>query len=166
MLQYRLLASIPVLVALAACGGEGSQDSSTETTAAGEQTAAALGIDPDVPSIKAGKWRISTASMSGPDFPAQTVCLTPADAAAKKGLGERAASLPCAPRDVRREGEAVVIEAVCNVGGVASTISTRAYGDFNSDYYIDYVENLDPPPADQPAELKRKLHARLMSEDC
>ena len=166
MLQYRLLASVPVLLALAACSGGGGETSSAETTAEGEAAAASLGIDPDVPSIKAGKWRISTASMSGPEFPAQTVCLSPGDAAAKKGLGERAASLPCAPRDVRKEGNAVVTEAVCNVGGVVRTINTRAYGDFNSDYYIDYVENLDPPPADQPAELKRKLHARLMADEC
>jgi hypothetical protein len=49
---------------------------------------------------------------------------------------------------------------------VVRTINTRSYGDFNSDYYIEYVENLDPPPADQPAELKRKLHARLMADEC
>lgn len=104
--------------------------------------------------------------MSGPDFPAETVCLTAEAAAAKRGLGERAASLPCAPRDVRKEGEVVITEAVCNVGGVVRTINTRAYGDFNSAYFIDYVENSDPPPADAPPEIRRKLHARLMSPEC
>jgi hypothetical protein len=81
-------------------------------------------------------------------------------------LGERATLLPCAPRDVRKEGDRVVTDAVCNVGGVMRAIRTEAYGDFNSDYFIDYVENNDPLPADNPPEISRKMHARYMGEDC
>ena len=163
MLKFSVLASIPLIFVIAGCGDGGGAQAEKELAA---RRAAAAGADPDVPAIAPGKWRISVASMSGPEFPAQTVCLSPGDAAAKKGLGERASQLPCAPRDVRKEGDRVVTEAVCNVGGVMRAIRTTAYGDFERDYFIDYVENNDPMPTDGPPEVQRKLHARLMGDDC
>lgn len=166
MLRFSALASVPVLLVLCGCGGGEGGDSSAKTTEEGAATAAARGVDPDVPTIKAGKWRVSVAAMTGPEFPAQTICLSPKDAAAKAGLGERATLLPCAPRDVRKEGERVVTEAICNVGGVMRAIRTEAYGDFNSDYFIEYIENNDPLPTDNPPEIQRKMHARYMGEDC
>lgn len=162
MLKYIVLASAPLLLVLAGCDGGGGGKAEAPSN---QDVAAARGVDPDVPAIKAGKWRVSVAAMSGPEFPAQTVCLSAQDAARKAGLGERATLLPCAPRDVRKEGDRVVTEAVCNVGGVMRSIRTTAYGDFNSDYFIDYVENNDPLPADNPPEVQRKMHARYMG-DC
>lgn len=163
MLRVGVLASIPLILVLAGCDGGGGE---TAEQASPEELAAARGVDPDVPVIKAGKWRVSTASMTGPEFPAQTVCLSPKDSAAKAGLGERATLLPCAPRDVRKEGDRVITEAVCNVGGVMRYIKTTAYGDFNSDYFVDYIENNDPLPIESPPEIQRKMHARYMGEDC
>jgi hypothetical protein len=162
LLKFSTLASIPLILVLAGCDSGGGEAEAPSN----EEIAAARGVDPDVPAIKAGKWRVSVASMSGPEFPAQTVCLSPQDAARKAGLGERATLLPCAPRDVRKEGDKVITEAVCNVGGVMRAIRTTAYGDFNSDYFIDYVENNDPLPADNPPEISRKMHARYMGEKC
>ena len=161
MLKFSVLATVPLLLVLAGCDGGGEK---AEEELAARQAAAA-GIDPDVPALKPGRWRVSTMTSRGPEFEAQTICLSPTDAAAKKGLGERAASLPCTPRDVRKEGDVVITEAVCNVGGVMRAINTRSYGDFNADYFIDYVENADPLPADGPPEIQRKLHARHMG-DC
>jgi hypothetical protein len=163
LLKFSVLASVPFILVLAGCDGGGGGDKAEAPSA--EALAAARGVDPDVPAIKAGKWRVSVASMAGPEFPAQTVCLSAADAAAKAGLGERATLLPCAPRDVRKEGDSVVTEAVCNVGGVMRSIKTTAYGDFSSDYFVDYIENNDPPPAENPPEIHRKMHARYMG-DC
>jgi len=162
LLKFSTLASIPLILVLAGCDGGGGEAEAPSN----EDIAAARGVDPDVPAIKAGKWRVSVASMSGPEFPVSTVCLSPQDAARKAGLGERATLLPCAPRDVRKEGDKVITEAVCNVGGVMRAIRTTAYGDFNSDYFIDYVENNDPLPADNPPEVSRKMHARYMGEKC
>jgi len=147
---------------LTACGGQSEQEEAQEETI----EAAAVDVDEDVPELAPGRWRITTATETGPEFPPQTVCLSEANARNKQGLGERALEIPCPERDVSREGEVVVTRAVCNVGGVTRTITARAYGDFKSDYYIDYVENVEPPPADGPPEIKRRLHARLMSEDC
>ena len=163
MLKFSVLASVPLILVLSACNQGGGGEAAAPSP---EQLAAARGVDPDVPALKPGKWRVSVASMSGPEFPAQTVCLSPQDAAAKAGLGERATLLPCKPRDVRREGDAVVTEAVCNVGGVMRSIKTTAYGDFNADYFVDYIEHNDPMPTDDKPEIQRKMHARYMGEDC
>ena len=147
---------------LAACGGQ------SETEEAKEETveAASADVDPDVPELQPGRWRVTTASETGPEFPPQTVCLSEANAKNKQGLGERALELPCDQRDVSREGDVVVTRAVCNVGRVTRTIETRASGDFESDYYVEYRENVDPPPSEGPPEIKRRLHARWMAEKC
>lgn len=143
-------------------------DNQTDTEEASEETveAASSDVESDVPELKPGRWRVTTASMTGPEFPPQTVCLTEANAKNKQGLGERALELPCEQRDVTREGDVVILRAVCNVGGIARTIETRSSGDFKSDYYVDYVEKISPPPADGVAEIKRRLHARWMGEKC
>ena len=147
---------------LAACGGQSEKEEAKEETI----EAAAADVDPDVPELAPGRWRVVTMTETGPEFPAQTVCLTEANAKNKQGLGERALEIPCEQRDVSREGDVVITRAVCTVGGVSRTIEARASGDFKSDYYVDYRENVDPPPAEGPPEIKRRLHARLMSEDC
>lgn len=156
----------PVLLAsallLSAC------DNKSDTEEAIEETveAASADVDSDVPELAPGRWRITTAAATGPDFPPQTVCLSEENAKNKKGLGERALELPCSERDVIREGDVVITRAVCSVGGITRTIEARASGDFKSDYYVDYLENINPAPADGVAEIKRRLHARLMGDKC
>lgn len=172
MLRYSpvLLASALLAAAsLAGCdrsGGGSAEGGDPGGLASGETIPAASGsVDSDVPELAPGRWRVTVASQAGPEFPPETVCLTEADVRAKKSIGERALELPCDERNVTKEGDAVVTRAVCDVGGIKRTIETRATGDFKSDYYIDYVENIDPPPAEAPAEIRRRLHARLLG-DC
>ena len=160
MYRFRLLCVASAL-ALSACGGG---EESTATSDAG--TGVEATVSNDVPALKPGRWRVTVIADSGPQFPAETICLSEADAKAKKGLGERAAELPCEEKTVTREGQAVLTNAVCNIGGITRTIQTKATGDFNADYWVEYTENVDPPPADAPAELKRRIHARWMSEKC
>ena len=147
---------------LAACGGGDETEGDSPTDNAGEQNAGV--VAGNVPALKAGLWRVTVIAETGPQFPAELICLTDADAKGKKGLGERAASLPCDAREVKVENGAVVTRAECNVGGIKRTITSTASGDFNADYWITYVENLDPPPADQPAEIKRRIHSRWLGE--
>jgi hypothetical protein len=147
---------------LAACSGQSESEEAKEETI----EAASSDVDPDVPELEPGRWRVVTMTESGPEFPAENVCLTEANAKNKQGLGERALELPCDQRDVTREGDVVVTRAVCSVGGVTRTIEARASGDFKSDYYVDYKENVDPPPSEGPPEIKRRLHARWMGERC
>ena len=161
MLRAPLL-GLAGLLALSACNQSGGE--STATSDAGQAVEGTVASD--VPQIKPGRWRVTVMAESGPQFPAETICLSEADSKAKKGLGERAAELPCTEKTVTREGAVVLTNAVCNIAGITRTIQTRAHGDFNADYWIDYTENVDPPPADAPAELKRRIHARWLGEKC
>ena len=161
MYRFRLVCLASAL-ALAACSG--GDDASTATSDAGE--AAKGTVENDVPALKPGRWRVTVIAETGPQFPAETICLSEDDAKAKKGLGERAAELPCQEKAVTTEGNAVITNATCNIGGITRTIQTRAHGDFQADYWVDYTENVDPPPADAPAELKRRIHARWISDKC
>ena len=143
---------------LTACGG-GEEEATAENPQPGAGNVAS-----DVPELKPGRWRVTVVSETGPQFPPETICLTEADARAKKGLGERAAELPCEQRNVARDGDAVVTRAICNVGGVTRTIESRAQGDFQLAYNVNYVESLDPPPPDGPPEIRRRLVVRWMGE--
>jgi hypothetical protein len=162
--RFRLLCVASALaLAVTACGGrdeETTGDSPTDN--AGEQNAGVVASN--VPALKPGLWRVTVIAETGPQFPAELICLTEAEAKGKQGLGERAAALPCDERQVTVENKAVVTRAVCNVGGIKRTIVSSAAGDFQADYWINYVENLDPPPADAPAEIKRRIHSRWMGE--
>ncbi len=164
MLKTSSLALLCAL-ALVGCGqsgGEGGKDSTASPESAEDGPAGE--VADNVPALKPGKWRVTVVKETGPDFPAQNICLSEADARAKKGLGERAGELPCSDRAVTREGDAVVTRAVCNIGGVTRTIETRATGDFQADYWVAYAEKLDPPPEAGPPEVRRRIHARWMGE--
>ena len=161
-LRVVCLASVATL-ALAGCGGseeETTGDSPTDN--AGEPNAGMVASN--VPELKPGLWRVTVIAPSGPQFPAELICLSEDAAKGKKGLGERAAELPCEERQVAVENGAVVTRAICNVGGIKRTIVASAAGDFKADYWINYTENIDPPPADAPAEIKRRIHSRWLGE--
>jgi hypothetical protein len=149
-------------LALAACGNDQETKGDSPTDNAGGPNAGV--VADNVPALKAGLWRVTVIAETGPQYPAELICLTKESAKAKQGLGERAAELPCDQRQVAVENGAVVTRAICNVGGIKRTIVSSAAGDFNADYWITYTENIDPPPADAPAEIKRRIHSRWMGE--
>ena len=163
-----LASALALTVGLSGCGQEGEAGPDEPATGAepGDTPEVGAGrVAEDVPAIAAGRWRVTVATETGPEFPPENICLSASDARAKKGLGERAAELPCDSREVVRQGDAVITTATCNIGGVTRTIRTEATGDFSSDYYVNYLENVDPPPAEGPPEIKRRIHARRMG-DC
>jgi len=149
-------------LALAACGNDQETKGDSPTDNAGGPNAGV--VSNNVPELKPGLWRVTVISETGPQYPAELICLTEESAEARRGLGERAAELPCDQRQVTVENGAVVTRAICNVGGIKRTIVSSASGDFQADYWINYVENIDPPPADAPAEVRRRIHSRWMGE--
>ena len=150
-------------LALAGCGG-GDEETTGDTPTDNPGGPNAGVVAENVPELKAGLWRVTVIAQTGPQFPAELICLSDDDVEAKKGLGERAAALPCDSREVAVENGAVVTRAECNVGGIKRSIVSSATGDFQADYWINYVENLDPPPADAPAEIRRRIHSRWLGE--
>jgi hypothetical protein len=161
LIRFSVLCLASALI-LAGCNRPGETTGDSPTDNAGEQNAGVVAAN--VPALKPGLWRVTVIAQSGPQFPAELICLSDRQSKNRTGLGERAAELPCDSRQVTYDGTNVMTNAVCDVGGIKRTIQTRAHGDFNADYWTEYTEHLDPPPADQPAEIRRRIHARWVNE--
>ena len=152
-------------IVLAGCQGE-------ESAADGDQAAsrpapAAGSVEASLPPLKPGRWRTTTlVTGSSEPAPAPVVaCITDAGQRANVAMAERLGTLSCSERWVRREGEAIVSYAVCEVDGAKQTYSTRATGDFASDFFIESTVTRDPPLASGAAQFRTSVHSRWMG-DC
>jgi len=98
----------------------------------------------DVPRRKAGLWE-QKVTMAG--VPAHATTMTMCsdertdDLVARRGPGSES----CETQSIRRDGKAVVVEAVCREG--ATTIRTRGVftGDFSTTYRGEMKSTFDPP---------------------
>ena len=155
-----LLSSV---VALAGCQREESAGSGGDPAAAGPAPGS---VEASLPPLKAGRWRTTTLVVGSSDPPPApvTACITGQTQRANVAMAERLGSLSCSERWVRREGEAIVSRAVCEVDGATQTFDTRATGDFAADFFIDSSVKRDPPLAGGAAEFRSKVHSRWMGE--
>ena len=159
MLKSGVLLLSSALV-LAACGRE-------EAASSGEAGAgpAPTGVEATLPSLKPGKWRTTTLVAGAAAQPAPTTaCISGAAQKANVAMAERLGQLSCSERWVRREGDAIVSRAVCQVDGATQTYDTRATGDFATDFFINSVVTRDPPQSDGGAEFRTTVHSRWMGE--
>jgi hypothetical protein len=149
-------------VVIAGCGREDE----TESEGAGAQGARAQGpVEASLPPLKPGRWRTTTHVEGSNQHPPPTsACITDETQKANVAMAERLGSLSCSERWVRREGQAIVSHAVCQVDGVTQTFDTRATGDFSTDFFINSVVKRDPP-LDGQAEYRTTIHSRWMG-DC
>jgi hypothetical protein len=156
-----LLSSVLVL---AACQQEDSAAGGGE--ASGAAGPAAGSVEASLPPLKPGRWRTTTlvVGSSDPAPPPTVACITDAAQRANVAMAERLGSLSCSERWVRREGEAIVSHAVCEVDGATQTYDTRATGDFATDFFIDSSVKRDPPLAGGASEFRSKVHSRWMGE--
>ena len=158
-----------VLLLSSACVLAGCQrDEGARSSAQGSASAPAPGsVEATLPPLKPGRWR-TTSLIVGSDAPSPApvvACITDEAQRANVAMAERLGSLSCSERWVRREGEAVVSHAVCEVDGVTQTFDTRATGDFAADFFIESTVRRDPPLEDGSAEYRTTVHSRWMG-DC
>ena len=89
----------------------------------------------ELPARKAGLWEIKiTASAGGAASPMQQSTRQCVDAASEKKMGVVANQMTCSKRDTRKTAGGYVIDAVCEVGGMAVTSHTEITGNFDSGY--------------------------------
>ena len=162
MLRTSVLLLSSVIV-LAACQRKESAGSGADSTASGPVPGS---VEASLPPLKAGRWRTTTlvAGSSDPQPAPVVACITNQAQRANVAMAERLGSLSCSERWVRREGEAIVSHAVCEVDGATQTFDTRATGDFATDFFIDSAVTRDPPLAGGAAEFRTKVHSRWMGE--
>ena len=162
MLGTRVLLLSSVFVVLAGCQREEAAEGSGQSAAP-----PAGSVEASLPPLKPGRWRTTTLVVGSTEpAPAPVVaCISNSGAQrANVAMAERLGSLSCSERWVRREGEAIVSHAVCEVDGATQTFDTRATGDFAADFFIDSTVRRDPPLAGGGSEFRTKVHSRWMGE--
>jgi Protein of unknown function (DUF3617) len=91
----------------------------------------------DLPARKAGLWEIKM-TFEGRNLPSQVMqqCI---DAATDKMMNSIGSSLQqnmCSKQDVQKVGNTLVVDSVCQIGGMTTTSHGVVSGDFNSSYTV------------------------------
>ena len=144
-------------LALAACGDKGDGDKSA---AAADSGAGAAGSAPSggggeattadaakamVPRVRPGKWMIATTLPGGQAAPAYEACIT--EEKADEGVWDpKQNGAGCQEFRARKQGDAVVMNAVCTSAEGKMTMNTRITGDFQTVYAVETVMKQEPAP--------------------
>jgi len=102
----------------------------------------------DVPKRKSGLWEIKRMSTRTDDQPTTSqMCVDEATDNPLRRLAEGMRSESCKTEKVRREGDRLLVDAVCNLGRAQITATTHAVitGKFDSAYKIESKSTYDPP---------------------
>ena len=118
----------------------------------------------DVPKRKSGLWEVkrTTARTEGKQRIVQ-MCIDEASDNAFRQLAEGMRSESCKTEKVRREGDRLLVDAVCNLGRAQVMAKTQAVitGKFDSAYKIESKSTYDPPMRGK-AEGSALLEARWL----
>jgi hypothetical protein len=113
----------------------------------------------DLPKRKPGLWQHNLTSVGGPMPPTSMTMCT--DERMDKMLSDRADAQRCSQQTVRRDGNAVVVEAVCTQQNTTVRTKGRFSGDFNSHYTGELHSTFDPPMHGM-KESRQKIDARWL----
>jgi uncharacterized protein DUF3617 len=118
----------------------------------------------DVPKRKSGLWEVkrTTARTEGKQRIVQ-MCIDQASDNAFRHLAEGMRSESCKTEKVRRDGDRLLVDAVCDLGRAQVTAKTQAVitGRFDSAYKIESKSTYDPPMRGK-AEGSAVLEARWL----
>lgn len=110
--------------------------------------AASLAQAQDVPKRKSGLWEVKRTTVRTQEKPRIVqMCIDEASDNAIRQLAEGMRNETCKPDKVRREGDRLIVDAVCNLGQTRVKASTHAVitGKFDSAYKIESKSTFDPP---------------------
>ena len=102
----------------------------------------------EVPKRKSGLWEVKrTSTLTGQQPRLYQLCIGQATDNALGQLAEGTTKEKCETRKVQREGDKLLVDAVCKLSGVGTTATTRAVvtGNFDSAYKIVSQSAFDPP---------------------
>jgi hypothetical protein len=113
----------------------------------------------DVPKRKPGLWQHNMTTIGAPMPPTSVTMCT--DERMDKMLADRSEAERCSKQSVRREGNAVVVEAVCTQQNTTVRTKGRFSGDFNSHYTGEMHSTFDPPMHGM-KETRQKIEAKWL----
>lgn len=105
----------------------------------------AIAASDNLPRRKSGLWEIKMSTGQAPAMPAIQQCVDEkTDDLTSKGMVDDQKA-QCSKNELRKEGDRIVAESVCNIE--SSTVKTRAVftGRFDSAYKADIKSSYDPP---------------------
>ena len=115
----------------------------------------------EAPKRKPGLWQ-QTLSTSGVGMPPQTMSMCTNEKTDSLLESQATGSARCTQQSIRRQGNSVVVEAVCKDG--ATTV--RTHGVFTGDFMSRYTGELRPtfdPPRQGVKEVTQKIEARWIA---
>ena len=113
----------------------------------------------DLPKRKPGLWQHNMTTIGAPVPPTSVTMCT--DERMDKMLADRSANERCSQQTARRDGDAVVVEAVCTQQNTTVRTKGRFTGDFNSSYTGEMHSTFDPPMHGM-KESRQKIEARWL----
>lgn len=108
----------------------------------------------DMPRRKSGLWEVK-----GETMPPMSTCVDQATDDAMRALAGNMQSSNCRQTSVKREGNRIISESVCNMGTTTATNRTVASGDFETAYTVESTSKYEPPLAGK-SEGRVKMDAR------
>lgn len=127
----------------------------------------------EFPSRKAGYWEIRMVDDAGSSMPAMAVhaCIDAASDKAMMATGLSMTKDMCPKMDMKRDGNAIVIESECKVAGMTSASKTVMTGDFQSSYTVKITGSIDGMPQiaggkKTPEKMAMTQTAKWLSDKC
>lgn len=127
----------------------------------------------EFPSRKSGYWEIRMVDDAGSGMPEMAVhaCIDAPSDKAMMAAGLSMTKDMCPKMDMKRDGDAIVMESECKVAGMTSTSKTVMTGDFQSSYTVKITGTIDGMSAiaggkKTPEKMAMTQNARWLSEKC
>ena len=119
----------------------------------------------DLPPRKAGLWEMKMSMDAGP-VPPQVMqhCVDAATDKAMQDMSQGTRGQSCSKREMKKVGDTIVFDSVCNMGAGTTTSHGVVSGDFNSAYTVKVNSKREggPPIKDMPAETNMTVAAKWL----
>jgi len=124
--------------------------------------------DFEFPARKPGQWEIKMVPETPGSMPDMTIvaCVDAASDAEMMRAGLSMTKEMCAKQEMKREGDAIVIDTTCKIGPMETTSHSVITGDFDSAYTVVTTTESAGAVPPMPHASAMKQEARWVSADC
>jgi hypothetical protein len=126
----------------------------------------ALADDLNIPPRKAGQWEVTMALGKGmPEMKVQ-MCLDETTDKSMMAAGLSMTKKNCPTQNMSRDGDDIVIDSVCDFGGMKTTSHIVISGDMQSDYTVHITGDVEGGPKGMPGKTDMTQTVHWVGADC